>query len=208
MVTNSILNRPNESGSKYPVWNYIPDRIADDPIYQSWRSFLLSGLKYDYDFLLTVTFIKRQYDDVVIQSTSHLIGIINSYLTSQRYRQTGRFMEGFAFLERHHESEDKYGGLHVHILGYFPDTFHTKPTIREFESKVKRAVTRVTNRHGNQMISPSEVDVKEPYHERGVVNYLSKDLTLDDLGKNILFVGKDGLTGWEPDLEHGPGKHQ
>ena len=44
--------------------------------------------------------------------------------------------------------------------------------------------------------------MKEPYHERGLVNYLSKDLTLDDLSKNILFVGKDGLIGWEPDLEH------
>lgn len=86
--------------------------------------------------------------------------------------------------------------------GITPDTFHTKPTIEEFESTARRTVTRVTNRHGSQMISPSEVNVKEPYHERGVVNYLSKDLTLDDLGRNILFVGKGGLIGWEPDLEH------
>ena len=117
-------------------------------------------------------------------------------------------MEGFAFLERHLDSEDKYGGLHVHILGYFPDTFHTKPTLKEFEAKVKRAVTRVTNRHGNQLISPSEVDVREPYHQRGIVNYLSKDLSLEDLGKNILFVGKDGLIGWEPDPGHNARTHQ
>ncbi|MFC1720103.1 hypothetical protein ACFL00_03070 [Pseudomonadota bacterium] len=199
--TDELTNHRDKS-NQYRVWKHIPERLKNDPMYMKWRSFLLHTIPYDYDFHLTVTFQRLQHDEIVIQSTSHFLNVINSYLTSQRFRKTGRYMEGFAFLERHMKSIDREGGLHVHILGYFPDTFYKKPTIDEFETKVNQATDRVTNPRGYKIIFPSSVKVRQPYLERGIVSYLSKYLTPENLDERILFVGKDGLTGWQPDLNH------
>ena len=85
--------------------------------------------------------------------------------------------------------------------GITPDTFHTKPTIEEFESTVKRAVARVTNRHGNQMISPSEVTVKEPYHEVIDLNgagtkIRTRDLLItNQLLYQLSYTGTGGISG-------------
>lgn len=196
-----LTNHPNES-DQYRVWKYISEELRNDPMYMKWRSFLLHTIPNEYDFHLTVTFQRLQHDEIVIQSTSHFLNVINSYLTSQRFRKTGRYMEGFAFLERHMKSIEREGGLHVHILGYFPDSFYKKPTIDEFEKKVNMATDRVTNPRGNKIMFPCSVKVRQPYLERGLVSYLSKYLTPDNLDERILFVGKDGLMGWQPDLNH------
>ena len=170
------------------------NRITSNPLYQGWRRFILDDTN-EYDFLLTITFARRQYDDVFIKSVSHLLNVINASLTSQRFRSSGRYIEGFAFLERHVKSLDKEGGLHVHILGYFPQSFDRNPTLEEFKSKVFRALSHVTSNKGNQMIYPSEVDVRHPFDEVGLMDYLSKQLTIENLDQRILLVGKDGLMG-------------
>ena len=52
------------------------------------------------------------------------------------------------------------------------------------------------------MLSSGTVNVRKLYLERGLVSYLSKYMTPKNLDERILFVGKDGLTGWQPDLNH------
>lgn len=190
------LENFNKFGKNLPVWNSLPPRLNGDENYFAMRDFILN---HQYDFLMTITFFKRQHDDVVIKSVSHLLNVLNASVTDQRFRKTGRFIKGFAMVERHIKSIDKEGALHLHILGYFPNTFHTKPTISELTWKLYKAIRHVCSKNGEPMITSSGIDIREPYSEDGLMNYLSKQLNPDNLHERILFVGAHGLTGWTPE---------
>ena len=183
---------------------YVPDHIKNKPLYLGWRRFIRGLPSREYDFHLTLTFIHRQYDDVAIQSANFFLRLLNSYLTDQRYRQTGLCIEGVAFLERHgFRNKEKEGGLHIHIMGYYSDAFHTKPSLDRLRDKCQKAIKRVTNHNGQKMMSVGTVKAVEIYNDSKLINYLSKQLRdLKKLDNRILLVGKDGLVGWEPDRDH------
>jgi hypothetical protein len=183
---------------------YVPDNIKDKPLYLGWRR-LIRELPIDtYDFHLTITFIHRQHDDVAIQSANFFLKLLNSYLTDQRYQYTGRCIEGIAFIERHgFRSKEREGAMHIHIMGYYSDAFHTKPSLDRLKEKCEKAVKRVTNHNGQKMMSVGTINAVEIYNDSKLINYLSKQLRdLKKLDNRILLVGKEGLIGWEPDSDH------
>lgn len=192
---NFIINDLRSKRRNLPR-NYVDSSLMNNPIYSGWRDFIISELG-DVDFMLTITFIHRQSDEIVIKSTGHLLNVINSSIGGSRFRKNGRHITGFAFLERHSESETLQDRLHIHILGKFPTGLHQTLSVDEFRDLVCQSIPNVKTLSGSQMIASGGIDVTTPYDNEGLLNYLSKQLTSENLGGRILFVGKDGLQGWE-----------
>lgn len=187
-------NPINENQNR--IWNWLPLRLRNDANYQAFVEHIHQ--REEYDFFMTINFKNWQPDTAVIQSTSHLLKVLNRSLSSKTWKEKGRYIEGFAFLERHVKSKEREGSLHVHILGYFPNTFYKIPTEKQFESKLIRASTKVTTPRGKPMINIGEVDVRIPHDKEGLVNYLSKKLTRANLQKRTLLLDQNGLSSWEP----------
>jgi len=92
-----------------------------------------------YDFSITVEFNHRQSDANVIKYISQLLRRINRYCSRWNYEDSGRVIQGYAFLETHYKSFKLEGCNHSHIMCYFPDTFHTKPTFDKLEKIAAKA---------------------------------------------------------------------
>jgi hypothetical protein len=157
MRHESRLSTTNNSKEKSkPIRKYLPEKLIADDQYNAWKDFILykitgynerfskvlnksvkgSPIKepQDYDFHMTVVFNHRQFDHKVIEYTSLLIRRINKRCTRGNFASTGRYIQGFAFAEYHQQSIKMEGCMHLHIMGYFPDTFKQKRTLDELKA--------------------------------------------------------------------------
>lgn len=198
-LMNKIIRNPvNEKPKRKRNW--LPEELRDDPVYLCWVDLILR--RAHYDFFITVTFRYWQRDDVVIQSTSHLLNVLNRSLSNKKWRKKDCYLDGYAFLERHEKENDRKGSFHVHMIGCLPGNLNKTPNRQEFEDKLHKAADKVTTHRGANMINIGEVDFTVPHDEAGLVNYLSKKLTLANLDNRTLFVRKEGLTGWAPNFDN------
>jgi hypothetical protein len=197
-MNERIWNPDNEKSKR--KWNWLPEELRDDPVYLGWVDLILR--RTHYDFFVTVTFRYWQRDDVIIQSTSHLLNVLNRSLSNKKWRNNGRHLDGYVFLERHEKENDRKGSLHVHMIGCLPSNLNETPNRQEFEDKLHEAADKVTTYRGANMINIGEVDFTIPHDEAGLVNYLSKKLTPANLENRTLFVRKEGLTGWAPNFDN------
>lgn len=142
-----------------------------------------------YDFFVTLTFGKKIGVPTLCQYVKIFLDRYNQILFNKKYKKHNKFVEGFAFLEKH-QSEVARNEYHFHLLLTCKEKFE-KHALHEHEDIFQKAAYRVKDEKGRRVFNSNCIKMV-PVRDEGATGYCLKHI-YDKTLHRIKVIGMSGL---------------
>ena len=146
--------------------------------------------KGPYDFFITLTVGKRMSISTLCGYINKLIVRYNERLFTRKWYKKRRYIEGFAFLEKHLSNISR-NEEHVHMLVKCHDRFD-EITFRGHEAIFRKAACRVVDDRQGRVFKDKGIDF-QPFRDEGAVEYCFKRINDKRLDR-IKVIGANSLS--------------
>jgi len=145
--------------------------------------------KGPYDFFITLTFGKKMGVPILNQHIKVLLDRYNQLLFTRAYKKHNKYVEGFAFLEKH-QSEVARNEYHFHLLITCKEKF-AQHSLHQHEDIFQKAAYRVKDEKGRRIFNGNCIKIV-PVRDEGAIGYCLKQI-YDNTLHRIKFIGMSGL---------------
>ncbi len=155
---------------------------------REYRQFVLDN--GPYHFFISLTFGRNMRIELLCRHVNTLLDRYNQILFSRKYIRRRKFVQGFAFVERHGGMKAKCN-YHFHLLIKCPNQYE-KFTIEQHEDIFRKAAGRVTDERDRRVFNDKHIDITS-CRDSGSGWYSTKEVN-DGCICRIKFIGKRGLS--------------
>ena len=178
MVGNNINDAPVSFGSRAIAKDYMKFIQNRGPFY----------------FFNTITFARNTSKDARFQYANALLHRQNQMLFGRDYKEKGRYIEGFAFIEDHFSCEMK-DRFHIHIL-IENDPRYDDFDLKQHEDIFHKAASKIQNSRDQNVFNAKCLNMQKVYEDDTLISYCMKQVWHTNVN-NIKMIGVDGLSDTE-----------